>query len=742
MRRICAILAVLLAMAGLPALAGTENAVMNRETRFYRAFTDGGTLYAHTPGALWTWRPGDAALTERAYRLPDDVQAASEVTVLPFPDDGRLCAVALVRRRAGEGMELDRAVLMAGELNGDGDVALEAVCEVDWSELTGWFLGEEVISEPSCLLGAGDRAVMCWEDMNLERHAAAIDLESGRVRVIDDLEGCLALTAYKGGAALAALPDRADPERMKLAAYDFATNEVTPLGGLHTGSGAPPRGIAYDPLTDAIYCATDGEVRRADPDTGELGERAADVPMQGGLDAWAGCVMDGGLYVYCGQGIAVRSLAGGADYESELSVCDPTDNTAVLDAVARFGEERPNVRIALIPDEEAVQRLVEDMVRHEDGVDVYVVDMDSAAWDAVHGRGYQLPLDGDALEALAGEMYPGLREQLSADDGRLVGVPVSVSGYAMSVNGAALAALGLTPSDIPGDWSGFLDFMSGLAGPLAGNPELALFSSPYTVEEARRELLTAMIGDYRRAMGGTGCFEYDTDALRGLLDRLERLDLAALGCFEYPEDVDEDAFDEREGLFSFRYDYAFNGLGRNEIPLLLSPTAGAPARMVLSARAAFVNPFTPNPDAALAFMNALADSLPEQVRYAVGPGRAEPVRGALYEAQIEGYRQTADALRATLEAADARDRQMIGDELRAAEERLADAEQNGWAISPESLAWYREHDDGIAFESVNWLNADGKETELLEQYLQAAVSAGELLRELDRKQRMMALEGS
>lgn len=741
MRRICAMLAVLLAMAGLPALAGTDNAVMNRETRFYRVFTDGETLYAHAPGALWTWRPGEPALTERAYRLPDDVQAAS-TAILPFTNDGRLCAVALIKRRAGGGTELDRALLMAGDLDGDGEVALEPICEVDWSELTGWFLGEEAVCEPSCLLGAGNRAVMCWEDMNLERHAAAIDLDSGRVRVIDDLEGCLALAAYKGGAALAALPDRADPERMKLLAYDFATNAVTPLGDIHIGSGAPPRGIAYDPLSDAIYCATDGEVRRADPDTGELGERVADVPIQSGLDAWAGCVMDDGLYAYCGQGIAVRSLAGGADYERQLSVCDPTDNAAILDAVARFGEERPDVRIALVADEAAVQRLVEDMVRREDGVDVYVIDMDSVAWDAVHGRGYQLPLEGDALEALAGELYPGLRAQLSADDGRLVAVPVSVSGWAMSVNGAALAALGLTPSDIPGDWPGFLDFMAGLAGPLADHPELALFSSPYTVEEARRELLTAVIGDYRRGMDGSGVSEYDTDALRGLLDRLERLDLKALGCFEYPEDVDEDAFDERDGLFGFRHDYAFNALGRDEIPLLLSASGDAPARMALSARAAFVNPFAQNPDAALAFMNALAESLPEQVRCAVCPGRAEPVRGALYEAQIERYRQTADALRAALEAADARDRQMIGDELRAAEEQLADAEQNGWAISPESLSWYREHDDGVAFEGVNWLDADGKETELLEQYLQGAVTAGELLRELDRKQRMMALEGN
>ena len=151
-----------------------------------------------------------------------------------------------------------------------------------------------------------------------------------------------------------------------------------------------------------------------------------------------------------------------------------------------------------------------------------------------------------------------------------------------------------------------------------------------------------------------------------------------------------------------------------------------------------------SPEAALAFMDELAGCLSSNVRYCLDPEQNEPIRGKWNEEYLADLEETLAAMRESLESAPESDRQMIEANIHDYEESLEYAQAYSWEISQRELDWYRGHDDALAISTVNWLYADGtgEGYELMSQYTDGMISAQEMLEGIDKKVRMMMMEGN
>ena len=741
MKKLCILLA--LAAEGDALLGHAENDTIY----FNYCFTDGETLYLSGYDMLYTYRVGDADLTPYAYELPETEEAV-DTRVMPFSVDGELYALTL-STSYGENSQFVGADICALTLDGNGSAQTTSLCQADWKDLVEEYDDSVYPIQPESLIGANGKLVIRYYTQQGEYETSVIDVQTGARHVLSELQNAYAVTDYRDGLLLVEQYDYNEADKARLLLLDPSAESLQPLGEVSVEEYSPLSGLAYDAETDAIYCIKGGEICPVDLKGGEIGAGLTDMPLQsyGGAP---GCVLKGGYYAYCGDGAAIRNLDPEQKAATRLKINDSTWSDSVSNAYYRFANAHGDVSVVLSREWGESSNLIEKMMNRDDSIDIYLLSTSSAIYDALFNRGYLMELDGsEKAMALAERMYPSLRECLSRD-GHLVALPVTMNAWTIGINEKALEALGLKLEDVPENWSDFLDFVSGLGDKLAENKAVHLFYSGYTADDARNDLFNSIFDDYQRYVNATDpTLGYDTELLRGLLEKLEQVDFTALGCLsaEEAEEGAADAYVEDSDagvLLQTGTGCSIGNFYSDYTPILLRVNPEEPARLVLENSVAIVNPFTKNPEAAMAFIDELVDNLPAATLYCVDPELNEPVRGQWYEEYIAEVRKTLEHLNGELEKAEAADRQMIEEDIRATQENLDYMEENGWDVSPREVEWYRAHDDHLVTATVNWLYSDdsGEAWELIDMYRQGQIGMAEMLEKIDRKVQMMLREGN
>lgn len=760
MKRLVILLALLLAVACVPAFAAEGDRILGRdgETSIYfsRAFESDGVLYLPDGGSrLYTWSVGDAELTEYTFDLVDESRkTAYDVSVVPFACDGRLYAITLTTTY-DEHTEFEGAALNEITLRPDGTIGLEALMDVEWDDLLEYYDQDVYASQPSDIVAAGGKAYLLHYDSQYENVVSVLNLKNGRMKEVDELADAFALVPYRDGKLLAEKYSYTRSSEASLLVYDPEEDSAQLLAELKIDDYSPLKGLAYDAGTDTVYCLKSGEVCPVDIGSGEVLVGVTDMPLES-YGASAGCVLEGGWYVYASDGAAIRNLDPGQRADVRMKIVDDNYTGAVTDAYTRFANAHGDVSLVLSRDYSDATNLVSNMMNRDDSVDIYTLYTSNASYDALFNRGYMMELDGvGEIEALAEGMYPSLRECLSRD-GHMVALPLDAYAWCFSANEKALEALGMTLEDVPDNWWDFLDFLPSLEKPLAENKSVRLGYDGVSASDMRNQLFYAIFDDYQRYVNVVDPnLGYDTELLRGLLHKLEGIDFIALGC---AEDADEDDMNgmgrtvtigpDAESVMMLFDTYCPCSVGTNYsdgTPIQMGLDADKRCPLVLEAVVAFVNPYTKHPELAMEFMAEIARNLPNTVRYDISPDLSEPIRGAMYEQSMEEVRQELEKLRLELESAEPAEVQMLEDEIKTAEENLAYWEEKGWEISGESVEWYRAHAEaGVVVAPVNWLYADdsGEAWELMSQYRDGSISAEEMLRNIDRKVQMMMMEGN
>ena len=749
MKKLCILLALALILSALPALAAQGDMTLEPEEGSTAYFNGGfaleDTLYLATNDSLYTWRVGDAALTKHEYVLPP-AEAWVSRDVYPFCCQGELYAIVL-STISGESTIFEGAELCALSLLEDGTFGVEELRSIDWEDLVEYIGQNSYATHPQAITSVGDSVFLCHYDSGYNTVVSALDMETGRLEQIDALENAWMITPYKDGLLLAELFDYTEPDEVRLEAYDPEDDSAWTLATLSVPEYSAPTGLAYDAETDTVYCVKGGEICPVDLDAEEIGEGVTDMPLAGYGNS-AGCVLEGGYYALCAGGAVVRSLAPGDAPSVRLKVCDISYSESVDAAYSRFAQARDDVGVVLSREYSETQDMVTTMMNQDEGVDIYTLWTSDASYSALFERGYMLELEGAAVDALAGRMYPSLRDALSRD-GRLVAIPVTVNCVEPGVDERALERLGLTLDDVPDNWWDFLEFLKSLEGPISQDDGVRAFSQGTTDVQARNELIFTVFNSYQNYVNTVDPnMGYNTELLRGLLERIEALDYVALGC-------EEDFGDDRPGIY--RYDpndpvldlfrpmtsCAIGGYG-DVTPIHMGLDADTRAPLALEMVTAFVNPFTEHPEEALAFMEMLADSLAPGTLYNLTPELNEPIRGRWNEEYLAEARKDMEALQAQLEQAEPAQAQQLQDSIDERAQNLETLEKYAWDASPESIAWYRANAEGVVPAPVNWLYAgeEGEAADLLFQYIQGEAGVDETLRAIDRKVQMMMMEGN
>lgn len=628
-----------------------------------------------------------------------------------FCQEGQLCALR-VATEPGVGVA---EVALCRLTESDGLLVAESTTPLDSSAFAGW---EAFSVEGSCVVG--DTLCLNIYDGRSEVYLIPLD---GSKATATDLQDAL-FCPYQDG-LLCAIPDEAGGWGYTLLLVDAITGDAQRLASLDEGALS---GLAQEPGTNRLLFVRNGALWAFDPDAAQS-EKLAPLPLAPvergeGLSA---CVLENGLYAALSEnGLLLQRLT--PQETSRLVIAEQEETAPVDQAALAFASSLSVERVQ-------ASHVLDSLLTRSAVPDVFILRSAGASEDvlaAILDKGYALPLESDALQTFAAQLYPALSDALTRD-GTLLALPLTAEASGLGVSLNALARLGLDKAQLPADWSAFLDFFKTQAGqgvPLvpAGEDELLHF---------RLSLLEQLFADYEAAMRAGGeepC--YDSPLLRGLLEKMEAIDWQALAD-DAAESGDMPLFDcpvsfrVGETVYAEDYDY---------YPLPLALDEAHPAQLPLTCCVALINPSSKRPQEALSFLEACVQDIEAADRAMLCPGAGEPLRDqAQYDETAAFYDATIEKLRQAIEDADG-DPQDLQDKLARYEALRAQAENGLWIISPQSLAAYHSLTGRLSLQTGSEL-AEIDLSSLLTRYLEGASSLDSLLSEVDKKAALRRAEG-
>ena len=627
-----------------------------------------------------------------------------------------------------EGLSLWRVAIADGQAN------LESAGSVDWEAL-----GQENYIQIDRSLAVGDTLfAQYYDDSTGDFALAAMPLDGSSTTVVKVRAGeCRGLCLYDGG-LLAVVLDY-DNGTTYLDLFDPQSLTYSELGHLNARGfycPAQEKDGARVLLTDM----NNSQVIAWDPASGQTEVIA---PLTVSVHQAQGFMTDSGVYVAGNfEGVALIQTVNRVEAEVELVICDESNFSDALDqALISFPNNHPEISVRRT--QSADDNVLEQLMARTDDVDIYVLTLgygDASTIEAVMNRQWGAPIKSEVIESLVADMYPALSQACTGADGVFI-VPLSAEVSGQLICTAALEALNLTIDDVPTNWPEMLDFLGTLATDDCPVP-LGMWE---TGEEAYADLGQCILKTYQLTIQAGINQDYDTPELRAAFEALDRLDLekvAALSASYFSDEygTDESAYDDNPLLDTYQFCSVDGCTFTDGYHMMLSMTADRPASMPIRGAVAIINPASKHVDEAVAFLEECVGYLGEAAQATLCPNRGEAKRSANYEEQKEQQRQQVEAYEAQLAQAEEIDKPLIQQYLDSAKNWLAEMDDYYWDISPQSLEWYRAHDDDVRFDVNADLGGMRIYSRLTQAYANGEGRTDALLAELQRQAVMRRLE--
>ncbi|MDD3410565.1 MAG: hypothetical protein PHY12_07120 [Eubacteriales bacterium] len=515
-------------------------------------------------------------------------------------------------------------------------------------------------------------------DQPTEYDLMRFDLASGRGEKTG-LDGAVLLAPYKAG-KLAAVVWKTDLYRV--VTIDAATGKAEDTLYEEKNPRYTLTGIAYDAETDRLVVATESQLYQlADQAMIDL---CAYLPETRGRDDHRNyvCFLDGSCVFVNGSALFSCTL------NAEAARCLRFANTGLNGDIRAFMRRHPDVRVSFAPDMVWDAKTIADSLLSQSSDADVIVLYAGASLSALKRKGYYADLSGsDALTRDVARMQPQVRDALM-DGERLAAYPLEMQVSCWLVDGPALEELGYAWENAAmEEW---LDFAQGYAE--AFDPEEsahALFPPGFTKAQLLRELLTQYVAERERA----GALRFDVPELMNALERALKLPKALF----LRDDAQGAALDEYDAgpppLFvsgTWLSPDAYVGFYEDYAPVYAAPPAFADqptARGMLSVY--LVNPYSPNRETAVAFLEACAASARPLLRFYVEQGFDQPIASPEYAALAAQTADELESLRLRLRRADAEERAALEQAQSKQEIVLAYARRHAWLLSDGDVAAYR-----------------------------------------------------
>ena len=739
---------LMLALAALPlgALAAKGDANLGRDLgekysdTIYSAFAIGDTLYINGYNGMYVYHVGDEDLTPLEYARPEAEDNESSNVERIFSDGEKIYALLTAYDLSGD-YTLKRVELCEVTLDGN-KVNFGARRELDSSELTANYGDSSTyfiqVNSACC---SGGRAYLS---------VYALDLESGEGAFIEDIEDPTACTPWKDGQLLIETYDY-NSSSCAFYLYDPESESIAPACDPVETEQAY-QGLAYSAESGRLFYLSGGYVMAVEDFDFESAAPVSELSLAYYSDASA-LLLPGDYYVYCYyEAVCVRATNPDEMPETRLTIMNSSYYNSVIDAYYDFGNTHSDVAVVMSPDYQEDSAVIESMMNRDATGDIYLLSVQSRAYDALFGRGYMAEMDSDAIRTAVEGMYPGIRKVLERD-GEIVALPVSVYGWVPGVSVEGFEKIGISEEEIPTNWPEFLDLLAELPDRLPEDGSVRIFDDYMTQEDARSNLLANAMASYRNYISSTGGDpSFDTPELRAILEKVMALDYEALGLKESEEDGDDAAVRSVViGAAESERTYTLLELGvgctmgnfySEKTPWPLAVAPGEPAQLPLEMTVAFINPFSEHVELAQEFLEAVLDNLETDLQYNLSDALNEPVRNMYYEKNMAEMQKQLDEAQAALEKAEPVDKPVYEETVAQLERVLEDIEKYSWDISAENIAWYRSHAQDIVVQQYDYLNDAEGLSDTADQFLNGKIDVATFLKGIDQKVRMMALEGN
>lgn len=759
---ICLFLALMLSLTAAGALAAKGDANLGMGDDMYEAYGDnvrgcfilGDTLYLYGGNHLFYWHLGDAELEALEFEIPEAGERENRNLERMFTDGERVWALFSLYRVGEEEYTLIAPELAEVEL-ADGSVRFGEIRSVENEDLkVSYGDNNRYLIQINDLCCVGDTLyLMVYDDTGTQR-VYALDMQSGAGDFLE-VDDAIQIAPYADGQLLIERYDYS-AQTCEFLCWDGESERLSSLyGPAEAQGGYGYRGLAYSAESGKLFFLEGGYVKAAENFDLENAQSVAELSTDYYGDA-AGALLPGDYYVFSSyNATSVRATGEGVLPDTRLTVLNGSYSEALTDAYYSFTAGRDDVAVVLSQDYMEDEKVIEGMLNRDSSIDVYLMSVQSRAYDALFSRGYMAELKDPEICAAVERMYPGVRAVLERD-GEIVAIPVGVYGWTPGVNLEGFEKIGISPEEIPTDWASFLDFLAELPDRLPEDGSVRIFDDYMTQNGAKEQLLALILQNHLLYTASNDLDPaFDTPALRAVLERVMGLDYEAMGLKE-DDDEGEGEMRYAESVYDLSdaarsYTLVELGVGctlgnfYSECePLLLSIEPDAQPQLPLELSVAFVNPFSEHVELAQQFLKEVLDKMEDRVRYNVSDELDEPVRSQYYAQNLEYYEKELASLQAELERAEEVDRPVIEQNLKDMEAARENMEKYSWDISRESIDWYRAHAQNLAVQrfSPMYSDAGGEIQELVTQYIEGRLDTAAFLKGVDQKVRMMTLEGN
>ena len=697
---------------------------------------------------IYTWTRGSGEMT--AYPIPKDIVAYDEdeeacyFRKLISGDDGVYMLYELYEKEVDNNY-FENMLLLKLELDGSAPVftGIEPL-ELEWDELTEEWDDYSYPNDIRWPYVENGMLIGFSYDESYNDVLAVIDIEDDDMELypMSNVASCCPYIDGKLIMIERSYENESDP--VKAFAFDYTTGESEQLFEMTTTGWQYPAKPAYDPENDTLYYLYNGELY-AMPG---LDPAAAVAVSALKVEQWSdspSAITEEGYYL-CSDYESVVMCNTDPSQRSETSISVYTGYNSAMDmAYYDFTAENPGIEVVLLNNYEDVTQA---MLNRSSAVDIYTLMVSGQEYEALLNRGYLTELDqSDIITDFVMSTYPEFQKVL-VREGHVVAVPVEIYNSAWSYNPVAFKALGLTDADVPTTWAEFFALAKRLPELRGEDDSYTLFDPYYTALDARYTFYNGIIDSYMLTMQRAGTdFTFDDPELRALLETVETLDYAALGFAEEYIDDEEYRWVPEKMLFQ-----SYGSIGcqiynmRDEYSRLMPLGINGPDEAVISCQlnVAFVNPYSENKDAAIAYLEKAVANISDTTRIELCPGYNEPVENSYYQENLDSMDQAIESIRAELEKAEDEDTRALWQEQLDNEIEYRDEYEANyrWDVSEESIAFYRVYADAMVAARHNGFdNETGSEFyRLLEQLVQGAIDVDTFIENVDGKIRMMILE--
>lgn len=753
------LLALILALGMGTALAakGDANLARNIKDEYMDGIQSlavlGDTLYVLGWQNFYTWKSGEEDVSMLPLEELEAKAGESPRREYTFGDGEKLYSLNSVFR-VDENMfyTLERAELCELEVS-DGTVKFTNPVDVNIDELTVNYGGnDEYLKQINQIVAFDGTAYLLGYNDAGTYFLYALDMQSGEGEYID-VENAEAIVPYKDGCLLICSYDY-NMLQVGFDIYDPDSESFTPACEPYESQYGAPRGIVYSEQSDRLLYSEEGYVKAVTDFDFENAQKVAEMSLSVSSQSVAQ-LLPGDYYVAGNyDSVSVRNTLPDAMPERFL-VVNCSYLNAADEAYYDFTARHDDVGLVMKREYYEDSSLISAMMNRDSSVDVYVMSVNSQAFDALYNRGYLAELTEPELLSRAERMYPFIQEAIMKD-GALLAMPVEIYGWNTALNIPSLEKMGYTRDQIPTNWIDFLKFLPELYESLPEDGSIRLLDSWMSQSEFKHSFVRSIIKEYESEMSAQGIApDYKSSELREALELVMSMDGEALGL---PEEFDpeiEEAIQEyarTTGNYPIQLMETDMGctpgnyysMSRGSEPWLMSVGPEGTPTFPLELSVVFVNPFSQNYELAQEFVLDIVKNEANSVAYCVSDELNEPARSKYYEANMREFEKTLENLRAEYESADPVDKPDLEEYIKSIEANVENYRANDWEVTPESIAWYRSVAPNITVAAYNPLNSDpsGESYQLLQQLIEGTIDVATYLDGIGQKAHMMALEGN